>query len=236
MKCPRCNEKDHEDIARYCHICGTPLINDNSKTVFGEGTSKFVPLIKQANSSDINMAIDLGLPSGTRWAPCNVGATMPHERGDFFAWGEIEKKEKYTWNTYSHCEKGNHRLCHNIGFGSIMWGSKYDVAHMNWGGMWRMPTRAQFMELIDNCTYDWAEIDHVRGYIFISKINGNSIFLPAAGMIKDTDNYDDFQGFYWSCEYDPNNSSNAISLCFSGSIVDFVHCYRKNGLPVRPVL
>lgn len=61
-------------------------------------------------------------------------------------------------------------------FGSIMWGSKYDVAHMNWGGMRRMPTHAQFMELIDNCTYDWAEIDHVRGYIFISKINSNSIF------------------------------------------------------------
>ena len=93
MKCPRCNETYHEEGARFCHICGTPLINDNGKTVYGEGSSKFGTLVTQANSSDINMAIDLGLPSGTRWAPCNVGATMPHERGDFFAWGEIEKRK-----------------------------------------------------------------------------------------------------------------------------------------------
>ena len=182
------------------------------------------------------MAIDLGLPSGTRWAPCNVGATMPHERGDFFAWGEIEKKEKYTWKTYAHCDSGNLHLCHNIGFGSIMWGSKYDVAHMNWGGMWRMPTRAQFMELIDNCTYDWAEIDHVRGYKFISKINGNSIFLPATGIAKDNEISSCGQGFYWSCEFDLEHNSNAFALCCSDYRVNCVNSFRKNGLAVRPVI
>ena len=176
-------------------------------------------------------AVDLGLPSGTLWSSCNVGAFNPEEYGNYYAWGETKTKDTYSTESYQYYQNGS---CVNIG--TDISGTKYDVAHHKWGGKWVVPTSDDFRELIDNCTYDWAEIDHVRGYKFISKINGNTIFLPAAGMIKDTDNYDDFQGFYWSCEYDPNNSSNAISLCFSGSIVDFVHCYRKNGLPVRPVL
>lgn len=109
--CPNCNSPVG---SIFCHICGTPLINDNGKTIYGEGTSKFGTLVTQANSSDINMAIDLGLLSGTRWAPCNVGATKPQERGDSFAWGEIEKKEKYTWKTHAHCDSHDLRLCDNM--------------------------------------------------------------------------------------------------------------------------
>jgi len=93
--------------------------------------------------------IDLGLSSGTKWACCNVGANKPEGNGDYYAWGETQTKSKYNWSTYTHCD-GSEENCHNIG--SDIAGTRYDVAHVKWGGSWVMPSRDQIKELKDNCT------------------------------------------------------------------------------------
>ena len=122
-------------------------------------------------------AIDLGLPSKTMWASCNVGATKPEEYGGYYAWGETEEKGVYNDHSYVHSNGG--KPFYHIG--SDISGTEYDVAHVKWGGNWRMPTKEQFEELFDNCTSGWTTLNGVDGRKFTSNINGNSIFLPAAG-------------------------------------------------------
>ena len=95
-------------------------------------------------------AIDLGLPSGTKWACCNVGTTTPESYGSYYAWGEKEEKEKYDWTTYIHCD-GSMKTCQSLG--SDIAGTEYDVAHVKWGGFGVMPSKDQFQELIDKCSY-----------------------------------------------------------------------------------
>ena len=94
--------------------------------------------------------IDLGLPSGTKWACCNVGAIKPEDYGDFYAWGETEIKSYYYWNTYINCS-GSLETCHFIG--NDISCTKYDVAHVKWGGTWVMPSEAQLDELLNKCAY-----------------------------------------------------------------------------------
>ena len=110
--------------------------------------------------------IDLGLPSGTLWACCNVGANKPEGLGGHYAWGEIEEKHVYTWATYTHCD-GSARNIHNIG--RDISGTKYDVAAVKWGNGWRMPTMIQFDELVGYTTNEWVTVNGVRGKKFKSK-------------------------------------------------------------------
>ena len=123
-------------------------------------------------------AIDLGLPSGIKWASCNVGATKPEEYGGYYAWGETEEKETYTWENYIHCD-GTEDTCHDLG-GDIS-GTEYDAAHVKWGGKWRIPTLNDIKELIDNCIYESTTYNGVKGVIYTSTINNNWIFMPTAG-------------------------------------------------------
>ena len=83
------------------------------------------------------VAVDLGLPSGTKWANMNVGATKPEEFGGCYAWGEAKEKSANNWANYVHCD-GTEKTCHNLG--EDISGTKYDVAHVKWGGDWKMPT------------------------------------------------------------------------------------------------
>ncbi len=135
--------------------------------------------------------VDLGLPSGTLWATCNVGATNPEDYGDYFAWGETTTKETYRWNTYSLCNDGsNHKLtkyCNNSSYGNngftdtlTTLESVDDAATANWGSAWRMPTKEDFEELNNNCTKTWTTQNGVNGALFTGP-NGKSVFLPAAG-------------------------------------------------------
>ncbi|MBQ3576658.1 MAG: hypothetical protein IJA28_04490, partial [Coprobacter sp.] len=135
--------------------------------------------------------IDLGLPSGIKWATCNVGATTPEEYGDYFAWGETEPKDFYNWNTYKHCvENGDYysvnSYCPNSDIGvednRTILDAEDDAASANWGGSWRMPTKKEQEELLNNCIWSPPSQNGKSGYKIISKINGNSIFLPAAGF------------------------------------------------------
>ncbi len=192
-------------------------------------------------------AIDLGLPSGTKWASCNVGASSPEEYGGYYAWGETEEKEVYDLSTYKWCNGSYYSMtkyCTSTSYGTVdgktTLDPEDDVAHVKWGGNWHMPTSAEKHELYDNCSSEWTTLNGVYGRKFTGP-NGNSIFLPAAGSRRrDKLYYLGSEGYYWSSSLYVSESQSANDLDFdsdSRDIVDKSFCSdRSNGLTVRPVL
>ena len=181
--------------------------------------------------------IDLGLPSDTKLACCNVDTDHPENHsptnyGGYYAWGETETKTTYDWSTYKHCD-GSSSTCHDLG--SDIAGTKYDVAHVKWGGSWVMPTKEQQDELLDNCTSTWTTQNGVSGRLFTGT-NGGSIFLPAAGRRHDSglDNAGS-RGFYWSSAQYPSYTYYAYRLHFGSGITNTYYYSRNFGFTVRPV-
>ena len=169
--------------------------------------------------------VDLGLPSGTKWATMNVGADSPEDYGDYFAWGETTTKSSYTSSNYTYS-----------GTSTTLQLSR-DAAYVNWGSSWRMPKDAEFKELKDNCIWTWTIQNGVNGYKVTSKANGNSIFLPAAGYrVNSGLNYKGSYGRYWSSSLYKNSSYYAYYLNFYSDDVDSSYDYRYYGRSVRPVL
>ena len=168
--------------------------------------------------------VDLGL--SVKWATCNVGATIPEEYGDYFAWGETITKSSYSSSNYTYSSN------------SATLPLSADAARVNWGGNWRMPTKAEQKELrnTSNCTWTWTTQNGVKGYKVTSKKNGNSIFLPAAGF-RDNDDlyYADICGYYWSSSLNKYNSYNAYYLYFNSSNEDWNYGSRCSGQSVRAV-
>ncbi len=187
-----------------------------------------------ANSPNGHEAIDLGLPSGTKWASCNVGTTTPEAYGCYFAWGETTEKEVFGWDTYIHCD-GSKDTCHDLG--ESISGTEYDVANMKWGGNWQMPTLEQLEELLDNCDYEWMTREGIEGGLLTSKINGNIIFFPAAGIYYGPRlGYRGEFGHYWLGTQDWNDSFCAFSLRFYRNYAGWNYNDNRNeGLSVRPV-
>ena len=159
--------------------------------------------------------VDLGLPSGTLWATCNIGANSPEEYGDYFAWGETSGyksgKTDFSWETYKWCDGSEYTMTKyctdssygNNGFtdGKTELEAEDDAATVNWGGYWQMPSQAQFEELINSryTTAIWTTQNDVNGLLIVSNSNGNRVFLPAAGTRYDADRYEAGSwGFYWS--------------------------------------
>jgi hypothetical protein len=176
-------------------------------------------------------AVDLGLPSGTKWASFNVGATKPEEYGGYYAWGETEEKERYDWDTYIHCD-GASNTCHDLG--SDISGTQYDIAHVKWGGNWCMPTYEDFEELNDNCTSEWTTLNGVNGRKFTGP-NGNSIFLPAAGSYWHSNlSQAGSNGEYWSSTLSWDSFARGFSF-YSGR-TQFFSCDCYVGNSVRPVM
>lgn len=170
--------------------------------------------------------IDLGLPSGLKWATCNVGANSPEGYGNYYAWGETSTKSSYTEANSTTYGKDMSDIGGN---------ANYDVARKLWGGTWRLPTKAEFEELLDedNCTREWTTQSGVNGYKVTSKINGASIFMPAAGGRSGTSlNYAGSICYYWSSTPLESNTNYAYDLRFSSSTN---RSYRYYGLSVRPV-
>ena len=132
-------------------------------------------------------AVDLGLPSGLKWATCNIGATKPEEAGYFFAWGEVAEKEDYSWCTYKWTNECQVTPTKYGGSASCTLEPEDDAAHVLWGGSWRMPTNEEQKELIENCTYEWATQNNVRGVLLTSKKNSNTLFLPISGFKNGTE-------------------------------------------------
>ncbi len=192
--------------------------------------------------------VDLGLPSRTLWATCNIGANSPEDYGDYFAWGETEAKSTYDWSTYKWC-KGSYttmtKYCTNSDYGyngfkddKAELDLEDDAAYVNWGPEWRMPSKAQFDELINSnyTTTTWTTQNGVYGRLITSKSNGNSIFLPAAGY-RYNDYFNDAgsSGGYWSRTLYENGPDYEWRLYFGSYSITTGYYGRYRGLSVRPV-
>ena len=188
--------------------------------------------------------VDLGLPSGTKWADCNVGASSPTEYGNYYSWGETSTKSNYDCDTYKYgyncveltkyctisdyCKNGFKDNKKELDLAD-------DVAHALWGGQWRMPTFEQIYELKKYTTSKWTSINDVWGRLFTAK-NGNSIFLPAAGFRSGTLLYGAGScGDYWSRTLYADYPVRAGHLDFLSDDVKFDHDTRSYGFTVRPV-
>ena len=206
--------------------------SENLSRFYGQSVR---PVITPEKPQDcpVAEAIDLGLPSGTKWASWNVGASKPEEYGGYYAWGETEEKDYYDWSTYIYCD-GSSSTCHHIG--DDIAGTEYDVAHVKWGGSWRMPTREQQDELRKNCTREWTQQNSVNG-IRVTGPNGNSIFLPAAGNRWPGGLYrEGSDGYYWSSSLYPYYGGyRACSLSFDSGYWGWSNYGRDYGLSVRAV-
>lgn len=193
--------------------------------------------------------VDLGLPTGTLWATTNVGADAPEEYGFYYAWGETEPKDDYTWVTYKWMTEGYsdwtginkytfddeqtgavwYDVSGNfIGDGLTELLPEDDAATVNWGSQWQMPSIAQFQELIDNTTAEYKELNGVWGYLHTGT-NGNSIFLPNAGR------YDGTSISAGSCNYWTRETKDCSD--YGGSYYESAVTYnsRLYGYSIRPV-
>ncbi len=183
--------------------------------------------------------VDLGLPSGTIWAGWNVGASSPEEYGGYYAWGETEEKSDYDWDTYKHWidndEDGFVDAGEFANIGTNISGTQYDVARQKWGGSWRMPTKAEFDELISKCTSIRSQYKNIFGYK-ITGPNSNSIFLPIAGYYSGS-LYNDNYGGYWSSTSGMNGNNQYVCyLGFGEEIYGNYNGYQFcQGFTVRPV-
>lgn len=211
---------------------GSSIISSCSKDDVEENT----PSENGGSSADLSGTtnghewVDLGLPSGTLWATCNVGASAPEEYGDYFAWGEANGRESgkttFAWNTYS--------LANESGYDGYE-----DAATESWGGSWQTPSLAQITELIDgnNTNIVWTTQNGVNGRMIISKRNNKQIFLPAAGHYQDNNlSGVGTDGYYWSRTISVGYPGSASSLFFSANhTASMNYYYRYVGRTIRPV-
>lgn len=186
-------------------------------------------------------AIDLGLPSGTLWANCNIGANAPEEYGDYFAWGETKPKSTFNWANYKWCDSEKAKLeltkyCNNERYGTVDNKTELDpeddAAIVNWGGNWSMPSLEQMKELFNSeyTTQEWVTQNGVYGNLITSKINGNSIFLPTRDWRSG-----DIYSYFWSRSLDTNDSEKACALYSFWGVVNSDNHPRYCGFNVRPV-
>ena len=192
--------------------------------------------------------VDLGLPSGTKWATGNVGANSPEEYGDYFAWGETEPKTTYNWSTYKYCNESNTTMTKycihsSYGYNGFTDGKtelepEDDAATANWGSGWQMPSYDQIKELYnsDYTTTEWTQLNGINGRKITSKSNGNSIFLPATGYLSSESVRIGSYGYYWSRSLNTNHSDYACDIRFYSGIIDTSDDgSRYYGQGVRPV-
>ena len=187
--------------------------------------------------------VDLGLPSGTKWANCNVGATKPEESGGYYAWGETKEKDNYNEVT---CEHIVGEASDNDGFyqkgqeyqdlGESICGTKYDVAHMKCRDKWQMPSKDQFDELLEFCSHEWTTLNGVYGCLFTGT-NGNSIFLPAVGMCKclEIEGLGCY-GYYWTGTHDSWEGTYFLEIKSDEIDCSGWDSFRHFGMSVRPVI
>ena len=209
--------------------------------------------------------VDLGLTSGTKWATANVGASKAQDYGNYYAWGEVTTKETYNWSTYLDGNISSNSDCGTDkdalkGVTDIA-GTEYDAAYVNWGGKWRMPTKAQQEELCDECYLVWTESynnSNVAGYIVYKaktssdkgvkicedetpsssyKLSDAHIFLPAAGyrsdgVLRSAGSY----GSYWSSSLRAGSLYPAWDVVFGSGGVGCSYDGRCYGQSVRAVI
>lgn len=202
-------------------------------------------------------AVDLGL--SVKWATCNLGASSPEQSGDFYAWGETTPKTKfgsmegYKWSYAEKSSYGDEILLFSkynsqSNQGKVDNKSKLDIeddaARAKLGGKWRMPTKKEFQELLDNCEMSWTTQGGVDGMVFKSKINGNTIFLPAAGLYAPKGSMNPSgsilsetgrSGYYWSSELAGSGPGMTAALRIQSNYHNLLNANRTQGSSIRPV-
>lgn len=174
---------------------------------------------------------DLGLPSGTLWATCNMGAAEPEGRGYYYGWGmTTDLKEWPGDNYYEYTDT----MYNNEGILK----PECDAATVNWGNEWHTPTKVQFTELINNCTFKWVERKGQEGYLITGR-NGNKIFLPAAGFFTEEGViHNNRYCEYWSSSLEDSSLPyNVLAWTFNADFYDWnmqTH-ERQNAQNIRPV-
>ncbi len=224
------------------------VVSDVKEVTFEEGVDKSKTVTVKGGST-VNF-VDLGLPSGTLWADRNIGATNPEDYGAYFSWGETSPKSNYSWSTYldggivKFTDCGTEKDAMK-GITDIAGNATYDAATANWGAGYKMPTKVQWNELNNSSYTIWTWCDGVnekynntmaKGYKVTSKANGNSIFLPAAGVRSGTDTFNaGSDGYYWSSSLYEFYPYFALLMYFSSSNLDVNGIHRYAGKSVRPV-
>ena len=189
--------------------------------------------------------VDLGLPSGTLWAKCNIGAEKESDYGLYFAWGEtvgykdVSSGKNFTLYDY---ELENGDTCdgiftkYDLRDGLTTLEPPDDAATVNMGGSWRMPTESEFNELLSNTTNTWTTVEGVYGKLFTGN-NGNTLFFPTSGFCDD--GYVGLvgsDGNYWSSSLSSSNLNYGLCLSFSSGYCGGFGLNRYQGLPVRGVI
>ena len=206
---------------------------------------------------DVDKYVDLGLPSGVKWATCNLGAAKPSDEGDYYSWGETEpNKSDYSWESYKWMQEGtsswNYITKYTIPDGQTS-GIWYDIdgkfigddktileavddaATAKLGEPWRMPTSEEIRELLVKCSWTWSTKDGKNGYK-VKGPNGNSIFLPASGYRYISElGYSGSYGYYWSGALNSRGNEIARCLCFHSGVRSWDLKVRYFGFTVRPV-
>ena len=228
----------------------TPAIdvnNDGEINIADVNALIDIVLDNATTTPDDSEWVDLGLPSGTLWATMNIGASCPEDYGDYFAWGETTPKDYYDWSTYQWCNGSENTLskyCTNSSYGNEGFTDNLteldpedDAATANWGAEWRMPSPEQIQELLNNCSRQWTKRNGVKGRLFTSKINGASLFLPAAGYRYGSNlNNAGSYGYYWLRVLNSSTPNYAYNLYFNSGSVAFNEIgYRINARSVRAV-
>lgn len=189
--------------------------------------------------------VDLGLPSGTLWATCNVGADNPGDFGDYFAWGETQTKDHYHWDNYQYCmgsDTTQTKYCNHASYGYngytdnlTVLQSGDDAAAAQWGSGWRMPTGEEWLELLNNTTNKTSVQNGHRGRLFTAS-NGKSLFLPHAGSWCAWAYVDN--KYYWSSSLVSANPRKAWAFSDyygDGDYCELLGVTRSYGCPVRAV-
>ena len=209
----------------YYKVCAV-----NRNIFSSQSSSSNVVFVSSCPDANHPHAIDLGLPSGTKWACCNVGASSPEDYGGYYAWGETQTKSVYNWDTYQYGSSSSNV----VNIGSNIAGTKYDAATANWGASWCMPSKEQIIELVYNCSYQWTQQNGVNGGLFTGP-NGYSVFLPAAGGCWTGELHKEgSHGYYWSSSL-VIYPQNAFYFCFFSDYARWDYYYRDDGFSVRPV-
>lgn len=184
--------------------------------MFYAGKEKKQPVRISSNVQNGHSWVDMGLPSGIKWASCNIGADRPYDSGSYFSWGETLTKSRY--DSYN--------------------GTYHDVAQVIWGEDWMVPTEEDFVELMEECTWTWDMLNGRAGYKVTSKSNGSSIFFPASGLYDGNELVDPgFSGNYWSSTSNDDKTDRAYSLQLAqGECTISRNSHKYIGMPVRPVM
>ena len=201
-------------------------------------TTPDIPVSSMGDAPEGTQAVDLGL--SVKWSNFNLGATRNADAGDYYMWGDTKKQTNYVKQNYPHLNADGSL----IDIGSEISNTGYDAAKAQWKGSWRMPTQADWSELINDCNWEWTTINNVEGFKVSSKKNKNFIFLPVTGQMSGENIVYGNEGHYWMSCPDPA-TANRLEWAYrmvlkQPSDSDAGHStsrlYKWKGCIIRPVM